>query len=266
MNFPKEYEKNAYIKWHEAKFVKDKGFEKKLKEFRERLKKDALKDLKFISNIIKTVSSMASNEFRIQNGVVLEVEIPLSIISFDNEKSKKEYDLLFKSSDSIIEKLWRKNKEGNEVVQLNNVQEHISDLVRTEIITPTLEGCKFLAKRLQSKNIYFPDDEQEKDFKDKVKNVLFEPEMKMSSGYFAYHGQIHFHSGLIIEVQVYSHFMKSWRKLSHKLYEKARLRTKEKQLDYGITETRLISLGHLLHLAECELTRLENELKIAENS
>jgi ppGpp synthetase/RelA/SpoT-type nucleotidyltranferase len=84
--------------------------------------------------------------------------------------------------------------------------------------------------------------------------------MKMASGYFAYHGQVDFASGLIIEIQIYSSLMKSWRKLSHKLYEKARVRTKAKQLDYGTTETRLISLGHLLHLAECELTRLDNEL------
>ena len=80
--------------------------------------------------------------------------------------------------------------------------------------------------------------------------------MKMASGYFAYHGIIEFNSGITIEVQIYSSLMSSWSKLSHKLYEKARIRTKNKELDFGTTETRLISLGHLLHLAECELLDL----------
>lgn len=259
MKFPNKFDKFEYIVWHEAKFKNDKNLEQKLEQFRVKLKEIAHADLEFISNIIQSVSSIASIEFRIQHGVALETDLPLMKILIDKKTYKLEYDLLFKSVDSIINKLWRKNKQGDEV-QISNIQEHITDLVRTEIITPTLDSCQFLAERLQRHNIYFPDKKQEKEFKDKMKSISFEPEMKMASGYFAYHGQVEFSSGLIIEVQIYSSLMKSWRKLSHKLYEKARVRTKEKQLDYGMTETRLISLGHLLHLAECELTRLDNEL------
>lgn len=259
MRYPNKFDKYEYISWHEARFTSDNELEQQLADLRNHIKETAVPDLEFISNIIQSVTSIASNEFKIQYGVLLEADLPFIKTLVDRKSNNLEYDYLFKSIDSIINKLWRKNKQGEEV-QLSNIQEHVTDLVRTEIITPTLESCKFLAERLQRENIYFPDKKQEAEFRQKVKSISFEPEMKMASGYFAYHGQVDFTSGLIIEVQIYSSLMKSWRKLSHKLYEKARVRTKEKQLDYGTTETRLISLGHLLHLAECELTRLDKEL------
>ena len=259
MKFPKKFDKYEYIAWHENKFKDDIGLEQKLEDFRNNLKQSANSELEFISNIIQSVSSIASNEFRIQYGIALDVDLPLIKTLINKKSSNSEYNLLFKSVDSIINKLWRKNKQGEDI-QISNIQENINDLVRTEITTPTLESCKFLAERLQRHNIYFPDKKQEKEFKEKVKVISFEPEMKMASGYFAYHGKVEFSSNLTVEVQIYSNLMKSWRKLSHKLYEKARVRTIDKQLDYGTTETRMISLGHLLHLAECELTRLDNEL------
>lgn len=254
-----KYDKSNYIAWHEEKFKNDSGLEQKLEQFRNKLKETAQVDLEFISNVLQSVSSIASNEYRIQHGVDLEVDLPLIKILIGKKSSSSDYELLFKSVDSIINKFWRKNNQG-EAVQISNIQGHITDLVRTEIITPTLESCQFLAERLQRDNIYFPDKRQEKEFREKVKSISFEPEMKMASGYFAYHGKVEFNSSLIIEIQIYSSLMKSWRKLSHKLYEKARVRPTDKQLDYGTTETRLISLGHLLHLAECELTRLDKEL------
>lgn len=259
MKFPNEYNKNEYIAWHEDKYPNDKNLEKKIVDFRENLKLKAKEDLKFISNVIQSVNSIASNEYKIQNGNILEVEFPLTKILIESKISSPEYNLLFKSTDSIINKLWRKNKLGTEV-EILNIQEHITDLVRTEIVTQTLESCSFLAKRLQEEHIYFPDEKQEKEFKEKIKKIHFEPEMKMASGYFAYHGEILCMSGLTIEIQIYSNLMKSWRKLSHKLYEKARIRANTKLLDYGTPETRLISLGHLLHLAECELSRLSKDL------
>jgi len=48
--------------------------------------------------------------------------------------------------------------------------------------------------------------------------------------------------------------------MSHKLYEKTRIGSSAYMVP-GAPESRLISLGHMLHLAECELDRLTNELK-----
>jgi ppGpp synthetase/RelA/SpoT-type nucleotidyltranferase len=83
--------------------------------------------------------------------------------------------------------------------------------------------------------------------------------MKMASGYFAYHGLIRFSSGHVVEVQIYSALMSEWRKLSHLLYERVRVEPIT-QHEFGSKETRLISLGHALHLAECEIQRLSHEI------
>jgi ppGpp synthetase/RelA/SpoT-type nucleotidyltranferase len=258
MKFPAKYNRQDYVAWHENHFPNDIDFERKIKIFRDQLMVEAKNDLEFISNFVQSVISMASHSYQVDHGSTLNAEFPLLNILME-KKLGINYELLFKSEESIINKLWRKNRVGDEV-ELQNIKVNISDLVRTEIITPTLESCKFLAKRLERQNIYFPDKKQEKEFKEKIYEITFEPEMKMASGYFAYHGIISCKSGLQIEVQIYSTLMKVWRKLSHKLYDKARIRTVPKLLDYGTSETRLISLGHLLHLAECELTRLDEEL------
>ena len=42
----------------------------------------------------------------------------------------------------------------------------------------------------------------------------------MESGYFAYHGEVRFRTGLIVEVQIYSELMRQWRRLSHVHYER----------------------------------------------
>ena len=52
--------------------------------------------------------------------------------------------------------------------------------------------------------------------------------------------------------------MMQWRKLSHALYELARVKPIEKH-EFNSKESRLISLGHLLHLAECQLQTLREE-------
>jgi ppGpp synthetase/RelA/SpoT-type nucleotidyltranferase len=104
-------------------------------------------------------------------------------------------------------------------------------------------------------------DEQIKaEYQNRVISTSFEPEMKMASGYFAYHGLVCFKSGFIVEVQIYSALMSEWRKLSHLLYERVRLEPIA-QYEFGSPESRLVSLGHALHLAECEIMRLHQEIE-----
>ena len=81
--------------------------------------------------------------------------------------------------------------------------------------------------------------------------------MKMASGYFAYHILITFSDNIIIEVQIFSSIIKKWRELSHTLYEITRVN--QLNPEFGSKESRLISLGHLFHLAECEIERLQQE-------
>lgn len=161
----------------------------------------------------------------------------------------------FKKTSSIINKLWRNVKNKNKFVKLADIKNEITDLIRTEVVGDTLTSCHFLAERIKFENIH------DKDLKARcekaITKISFEPEMKMASGYFAYHILFRFIDGTIVEVQIYSAIVQKWRKLSHTLYQIARDAAIDHE--FGAKESRLISLGHLFHLAECEIERLQDE-------
>jgi ppGpp synthetase/RelA/SpoT-type nucleotidyltranferase len=256
--YPEKYNKEQYIAWHESNFADDSNLEKKIDDLRVKFKTELKEDLEFIAELLYYLIPSSQKEYKIHYETEFEYTIPLR--NSLSDKAGKKYDLIFKSTDSIINKLWRKNKEESSV-NLTNLKNELTDLVRTEITCTTLASCRFVSKRLELKNINLPNDYHLKEKLDaKIIAIEFEPEMKMASGYFAYHGLIKMKNGITIEVQVYSSLMANWRKLSHKLYEKIRLSPIEKH-DFGTSESRLVSLGHLLHLAECEVERLESEIK-----
>ena len=256
--YPEKYNKEQYIAWHEKMYPEDKNLLEKIEQFRESLKIELKVDLEFIAELLYYLVPAYKKEYKIHFNSEFEFSIALKTALSDT--TGKNYELIFKSTDSIINKLWRKNK-SLPAVNLNNLKTEITDLVRTEITCSTLAACSFISKRLSLENINLPEDYHlKKKLDEKVESIVFEPEMKMASGYFAYHGLVIFKTGIAIEIQIYSSLMLNWRKLSHKLYEKIRLEPIEKH-DYGTSESRLISLGHLLHLAECEVERLEKEIK-----
>lgn len=256
--FPEKYNKEQYILWHELTFRKDIKLEEKIIDLREKLKSELRDDLKYVTNLIYTLISYCDFEYQKQNGHPIIYNIPLSEILTNNLVDK--YELIFKSTDSIINKLWRKNKI-NPIINLDNIGEHITDLVRTEIICNSLATCSFISNRFSTDFFRTPmfADKTEEIFS-VASNFHFEPEMKMASGYFAYHGLIKLTKGYSIEIQIYSTLMSVWRNISHKLYESVRINPTT-TFEFGTSESRLISLGHLLHLAECEVERLEKEIK-----
>lgn len=256
--YPEKFDKVQYIVWHEQNFKEDIPLQDKVNELREILKEELKTDLEFIAALLYYIIPSCRKEYKIHNGTEFEFNIPLKTAM--SEGTSKNFELLFKSTDSIINKLWRKNKH-TPTVNLTNLREEVTDLVRTEIICSSLAACSFIAKRLAIDNINLPEDYYLKEqLNERVESIEFEPEMKMASGYFAYHGLIKLKKGVSVEVQIYSSLMANWRKLSHKLYEKVRLSPVIKH-DFGTSESRLISLGHLLHLAECEVERLEKEIQ-----
>jgi ppGpp synthetase/RelA/SpoT-type nucleotidyltranferase len=93
-----------------------------------------------------------------------------------------------------------------------------------------------------------------------IQDIRIDEEAKPSSGYFAYHCQVTLDGGNTVEVQIYSSISEAWRSISHRLYEKSRIGVSP-YLAPGSSEARLISLGHLLHLAENELDRLMREIQ-----
>lgn len=257
MIYPSAYIKEKYIEWHHDAFPDDYPLIEKIDSYRENLKNDCIEELELLGDLLYYVIPICKKEYKIHNMAEFDFTIPLKDAL--KQKDGVYYDLLFKSTDSIINKLWRKNKISPEI-NLSNLSNPITDLIRTEVVCSTLSACKFVAQRLILNNINLPEDYPLKNkLFSLVDSIEFEPEMKMASGYFAYHGLLKFKSGVTIELQIYSSLTNTWRKLSHKLYEKARLNLLG-QIDFATSEARLISLGHLLHLAECEVQRLEKEI------
>jgi ppGpp synthetase/RelA/SpoT-type nucleotidyltranferase len=258
MNFPKEFKAKEYVKWHNSKKTTDSDLAEKIESLRNNLKLSATEDLQFLEQLFSYLIKLSKQEYKKEKNINVEYKSTLK-----NALNKKgdTYDRLFKSESSILNKLWRKNKyintqKGRNYIFLSNIKTEITDLIRTEIVGDTLDSCNFLSARFDKKHI--KDDELTKKYEKHVKKITLEPEMKMASGYFAYHILIHFKSGIIVEVQIYSEIVKKWRALSHQLYDIVRIAS-NKDHEFNSKEARLISLGHLFHLAECEIKNLQDE-------
>lgn len=271
MEFPQSYNKEEYVLWHEKSFSEDENLIEEINKLRDELKIHHKNELMGLANFLTT----AIGRFTSKNPHYFEkskekIDSPffttMSEISTieDNEalKTNKEYDLVFKSSSSIINKLWRINKEckdkEKELISLKLLKENINDLVRASVVCPTLFQCKKFVDYLISVDQTFGD--YNKEFHEKISKINVTPEMKMASGYFAYHGNIKLKSGLVTEIQFYSKLTETWRELSHLIYEKERIRPSN-VFEFNTVQSRMISLGHLLHLAECEIESLSDQIR-----
>ncbi|BCG10893.1 hypothetical protein [Buttiauxella agrestis] len=253
------YDKSLYLEWH-RETVEDVDFEKSLIDIRHNLKANSQGHLSSLAQLLIQIKVRTEPECRLQSKGLLTGEFQLPINSFSEQSSPDNFDALFKSVDSIIEKCWRKNaKRKSEYVSSQNINNEITDLIRTSVVCPTLLHAKMFSERLQSWRDFIPEDEINEYF-DKIDRIVVDEEAKPASGYFAYHALVYFIDGLIIEVQFYSLLSSAWRNMSHKLYEKTRIGSSP-FMGPGSPEARLISLGHMLHLAEFELNRLTDDLK-----
>lgn len=241
MDFPSIYNYGDYVKWHHLQNPEDVDLPFKLDTFREDLQRLAAQDLVLVNEMFKYFLGYAQGEYQTVKGEITQYEAAETID--------------FKKTSSIINKLWRNYKNKSRFIKLSEIQSQITDLIRTEISGETLASCRFLAERFLIEKIYNP--ELRAQCEKKISKITYEPEMKMASGYFAYHILIYFTDGIIIEVQIFSSIVKKWRKLSHNLYEI--VRSAPIDYDFGSKQSRLVSLGHLFHLAECEIERLQEE-------
>src|SRR5260370_27167649 len=163
--------------------------------------------------------SYARNEYRRARGQEATYQTPLSeaLPTGPSGAPSPRYDALFKSVPSIVNKMWRKADDKPTVI-LANILQSITDLIRTDVRTETLDGAQFLAYRMNDLPGLLYNDDLRNQYPDRIESISFQPEMKMASGYFAYHGLVRFRSGYVVEVQVYSALMSDWRKLSHQVY------------------------------------------------
>jgi ppGpp synthetase/RelA/SpoT-type nucleotidyltranferase len=259
---PTPYNRDDYVRWHEAAVAGDLPLPRRLEQLRGDLAERAQPDLKFLHRLLTYMFTYTRNEYKHSRGQEVTYQTPLSeaLRTEPSGASSPRYDTLFKSVPSILNKMWRKAEDGGPTVHLGNLLESITDLIRTDVRTETLDGAQFLALRMNDLPGLLYDDQVRDEYRERIEATTFEPEMKMASGYFAYHGLVRFKSGYAVEVQVYSALMSEWRKLSHLLYERVRLEPITRP-EFGSPESRLISLGHSLHLAECEIMRLRQEIE-----
>jgi ppGpp synthetase/RelA/SpoT-type nucleotidyltranferase len=254
-----QYDKGNYINWHKEN-VEAIDFEAEVLKLRENLKENSHEKLNTLAQLLMQIKERTEPECRIQSKGLLVGEFQLPTKSFSEKSSAEGYDLLFKSTDSIIEKCWRKNaKRKSEYVSIYSLPSELTDLIRTSVVCPTLQHAGMFTERLSAWRDFLPAEDIEEHFSS-IDRVDVDQEAKPASGYFAYHVLVHFNDGLAIEVQFYSLLSSAWRNMSHKLYEKTRVGSSP-FMGPGTPEARLISLGHMLHLAEFELNRLTEDLK-----
>lgn len=254
------YSKDVYLKWHDKEVENGESFEKFVNGLRNELKSKSSAKLEALAQLLIQIKQRTEPECKLQSKGMLSGEFELPIKQFSEHQSPEGYDLLFKSTDSIIEKCWRKNaKLKDDFVSSENLLCEITDLIRTSVICPTLLHAKMFSERFEAWEDFIPSEEIEQHFSE-IKSIVVDKEAKPASGYFAYHALVCFVDGLAIEVQFYSQLSSAWRNMSHKLYENTRVGASA-FIAPGSPESRLISLGHMLHLAECELDRLADELK-----
>jgi ppGpp synthetase/RelA/SpoT-type nucleotidyltranferase len=259
---PTPYSKDEYVRWHEAGVADDSPLLDQLEHIRAEMAVGARPDLEFLHQLLTYMFTYTRNEYRHSRGQEVNYQTPLSeaLRTDPSGTPSPHYDALFKSIPSILNKMWRKADDTGPTVNLGNLLVSITDLIRTDVRTETLDGAQFFARRMNDLPGLLYDEQIREEYGKRIEGTSFEPEMKMASGYFAYHGIVRFKSGYAVEVQIYSALMSEWRKLSHLLYERVRLEPIA-QHEFGSPESRLISLGHALHLAECEIMRLRQEIE-----
>ena len=257
--YPQEYDFDKYVSWHEKNIPEDKPLVENLNKFRNELKKEYREYFKQLGQLLSQIESHCKKEIKIQFKDIVKGEYKIPIEDYIADEINPAYDNLFKSVSSIVDKLWRYNyKLENNYVSLANIKNSIKDLARTSVICPSLLYAKFYSDRLEKWNTIIEEPDRNT-YIPAIQDVTVDGEAKLASGYFAYHSSIIYSNNNIIEVQVYSQLSSIWRNLSHIIYERSRLGINEKE-GFGKTNTRLVSLGHMLHLAECEIERIQKEI------
>ncbi|EME4038002.1 hypothetical protein [Morganella morganii] len=267
MEFPQSYNFDSYIAWHNEHVDNKVDLKVFLEEKREYLKNNWVVRLKALSELLNYTHSILMNISETMEGdismlkcdIMLEKQLNNDIQ--DELVSSDRYDSIFKSVDSIVNKVWRKNKKRKDgFLGVDSIDTEIKDLIRSSVIVNSHGYARDYCKVLKAwhTNLGKYPQPPDRDYSD-IDDIFIEQEAKMASGYFAYHADVIYKDGSHVEIQIYTQLNDIWRKLSHKLYERTRL-SEDIEYGHGTSASRLVSLGHLLHLAECEAERLQVEL------
>ena len=259
VDFPQLYKKSLYADWHNKHAEPEGDIVQEIEAALAQLK-DSQKDrLHKLAELMSRVNSFLrlAQKFRGQDISDSKTEFLLEAALRSDD-----YEKLFKSFDSVFEKLWRKNKgrSPGTYVTSKTLQSEIGDLIRTSVVTSTFSYASDFSKSFSMWQDLVTELQLDSSVYSDIRSVQLQEESKMQNGYFAFHLDVQYCDGIRVEVQVYSRLSAVWRHLSHKLYEKVRV-GEDVEWGHGTAASRMVSLGHLLHLAECELEYLKNSLK-----
>ena len=253
--FPEKYDRAEYVSWHEAVFPQDKDLEARIAAHRDNLKAQFLKNHGEINALLAALIGRSAGECFVQsNGLDSGDYQPDKGLT---SKTGPDFDLLFKGVGPILEKMWRKNKNGP-LVEMSNLDINITDLVRSSVVCSSQFSARIMADRLKHIEKLIPE-VLTKDCKG-FKSIHVDDEAKAQSGYFAFHADLVWDGLPHFELQIFSQLSKAWRDISHHLYEKTRVGGMV-NAQLGGPESIFISLGHLLHIADTQHESLITELK-----
>ena len=255
MTYPKEYSKKTYIDWHNKNVEASVNIEHEIESLIEEIKSTSQARLNHLAVLLDRIHSFHLLAMRSKKEDISDAETKIQLA---DKLAGSDYDSLFKTTDSIFDKLWRKNKDRDEsnYITTKDIKNHFGDLVRTSIVTSTFSYAEHLATSISLWKDLIRNLQVKPDDYNDIESIRTQQEAKMENGYFAYHLDVLYTDGLRVEVQIYSRLSEVWRSLSHKLYEKVRI-GEDVTWGHGAAPSRLVSLGHLLHLAECEVQYLK---------
>jgi ppGpp synthetase/RelA/SpoT-type nucleotidyltranferase len=271
MNFPPIYEETLFDLWYKSK-VENIKIDKRLERVRNDIAKYFIDPQ--VVNGYDTPINIWSLFLQFLDASLEHTKInkKLNIIDFVPDyfpKNHNEFTKYYiKTTKSIKNKLWRKNKQkrdnkerGN--IKISDLTSDMKDLVRFSIKAGSLQIAEEMSKELSNISKIQKHDSVKKFYDNLLTKIEVDTELKTPSGYFAYHIYFYFKKGYVVELQVYSELSNYWRNISHVIYEKIRILPK-KQLRFNDLDSRLISIGHLLYLADCELCNIEREIELRE--
>lgn len=256
MNFPTPYNFDQYVAWHNEVVEPGHDIITELNSLMDTLKENKSR----FDTLAQLLDKLSTVLLRAKQTNDIDVSSYKYEILLSTQISNGKYDDIFKSIESIIDKLWRKNKDTTNYVTIENIKNNIKDLARSSVILSTHHFANDFSKALPNWQQKFILNNIPLDDFANITEIKVEQEAKMASGYFAYHADVIYDDGVHVEIQIYSQLNEVWRGLSHKLYERTRLQ-QDVEYGHGTSASRLVSLGHLLHLAECEAERLQRELE-----
>ncbi len=142
---PISFDERAYVAWHENDFPADAPLLDRLTELRDQLITDAPTHFEQLGQLLTQTARFA----RVESKLRAKLLTSGYVVPTEELKGPTSTPTTFKSVASIVDKLWRKNRAGQNVT-LSNIRAEITDLVRVSVVAPTMEVAPKTAEEVDA--------------------------------------------------------------------------------------------------------------------